>query len=244
MPLLFGCKLLEPTVDFPPLNKDERLVSSVIELTCDEQPDIHFTGQSKGEVVIALSHSAPKLEGYEVLIGELVSSDSSYEWKDLETTNIWQIPGKRFKMPNNLMLSLLPAILYDLQKNVIIYLPYTQTYPSTHQLHVLNHVLAYPVFPHTQPKNQLSFLSFHPPLRSSKLLEYLTKQHTNLPIYLSATCTCPCTQLSSFPAHLAKQPPLRLRAYLPVYPPIYLRTNSSIQGHQTLPVTRHAKLTH
>ncbi|XP_022800759.1 uncharacterized protein LOC111338523 [Stylophora pistillata] len=92
MPLLFGCKLLEPTVDFPPLNKDERLVSSVIELTCDEQPDIHFTGQSKGEVVIALSHSAPKLEGYEVVIRELVSSDSSYEWKDLETTNIWQIP--------------------------------------------------------------------------------------------------------------------------------------------------------
>ncbi|PFX14538.1 hypothetical protein AWC38_SpisGene21295 [Stylophora pistillata] len=92
MPLLFGCKLLEPTVEFPPLNKDERLVSSVIELTCDEQPDIHFTGQSKGEVVVALSHSAPKLEGYEVLIGELISSDSSYEWKDLETTNIWQIP--------------------------------------------------------------------------------------------------------------------------------------------------------
>ncbi|XP_022790067.1 uncharacterized protein LOC111329602 [Stylophora pistillata] len=90
-PLLFDCRLYIPTVSFPPLNKDEKLVSSVIELTCDEQPGIHFSGEGKGEVVIAFSHSAPKLEGYEVVIREVVSTENSYECKDLETRNIWQM---------------------------------------------------------------------------------------------------------------------------------------------------------
>ncbi|PFX25971.1 p53-induced protein with a death domain [Stylophora pistillata] len=90
-PLLFDCRLYIPTVSFPPLNKDEKLVSSVIELTCDEQPGIHFSGEGKGEVVIAFSHSAPKLEGYEVVIREVVSTENSYECKDLETRNFWEM---------------------------------------------------------------------------------------------------------------------------------------------------------
>ena len=91
-PVLFRCTLWESTTHFPPLKKDEALVSSVIELTCDDQLSSNFTGEFDEEVTVALSHSASNLKGYEVVIRELVDADNN-EWKDLKTRNIWEASG-------------------------------------------------------------------------------------------------------------------------------------------------------
>ena len=92
-PVLFTCTLWESTTHFPPLKKDEALVSSVIVLTYDDQLSSNFTGEFDKEVTVAISHSACNLKGHEVVIRELVDADNN-EWKDLETTNIWQASGR------------------------------------------------------------------------------------------------------------------------------------------------------
>ena len=79
------------TVDIP-LQKDEALVSNVIVLTCNDSLDSDFTGNFDEEVLVALSHSAANLKGYEVVMRELVDSDNNV-WKDLKTTNIWKASG-------------------------------------------------------------------------------------------------------------------------------------------------------
>ncbi len=91
-PVLLRCTLWQSTTNFPPLKKDEALVSSVIVLTYDDPLSSSFTGDFDEEVTVALSHSACNLKGYEVVIRELVDSDNS-EWRDLETTNIWKASG-------------------------------------------------------------------------------------------------------------------------------------------------------
>ncbi len=91
-PVLFRCTLWKFTTNFPPLKKDEALVSSVIVLTYDDPLSSNFTGDFDEEVTVALSHSACNLKGYEVVIRELVDSDNN-EWRDLETTNMWQASG-------------------------------------------------------------------------------------------------------------------------------------------------------
>ncbi|XP_078368659.1 uncharacterized protein LOC144652510 isoform X2 [Oculina patagonica] len=88
-PVLFRCTLWESTTNFPPLKKDEALVSNVIVLTYDNLLSSNFTGDFDKEVTVALCHSATNLQGYEVVIRELVDSDNN-DWRDLETTNIWQ----------------------------------------------------------------------------------------------------------------------------------------------------------
>ena len=98
-PLLFRCTIWKWKDEFPQLNKDETLVSSVIELSYDGQSDSEFSGYFKEEVSIALSHSVIKHQGYEVVMKELVKSDNS-EWKDLKTTNIWQTSGECCKITN------------------------------------------------------------------------------------------------------------------------------------------------
>ena len=98
--VLFKCTRMEPTIHSPPLKKDEALVSNVIELSYDDPPASNFTGDFKEKVSVALSHSATSLKGYEVVMRELVDSDNN-EWKDLETTNIWQASGNNnFKTEN------------------------------------------------------------------------------------------------------------------------------------------------
>ncbi len=91
-PVLFKCTLWDSSTHFPPLKKGEALVSSVMELTCDDSLSSNFTGDFDKEVTVALSHSASNLKGYEVVIRELVDSDNN-DWRDLETTNIWQTSG-------------------------------------------------------------------------------------------------------------------------------------------------------
>ncbi|XP_022803161.1 uncharacterized protein LOC111340569 isoform X2 [Stylophora pistillata] len=87
--ILFKCTLLGSTMELLPLAKNEELVSDVIQLSYSELSGTSFTGEFDETVTVALSHSAAKLEGYEVVISELVDS-TKREWKDLETTNVWE----------------------------------------------------------------------------------------------------------------------------------------------------------
>ena len=91
--VVLRCMLWQLTIDFPPLRKNEALVSNVIVLACDDALRSDFTGNFDEEVSVALSHSATNLKGYEVVMRELVDSDNN-EWKDLKTTNIWKASGK------------------------------------------------------------------------------------------------------------------------------------------------------
>lgn len=93
-PVLFKCILWKSTTHFPPLKKNEALVSSVIVLTYNDPLNSNFTGKFDEKVSVALSHSATNLKGYEVVIRELVEADNN-EWKDLKTTNIWQASGDK-----------------------------------------------------------------------------------------------------------------------------------------------------
>ena len=92
---VFRCILWQSTIDFPPLRKNEALVSNVIGLACEDLLGSDCTGNINfdEEVSVALSHSASNLKGYEVVMRELVDSDNT-EWKDLKTTNIWKASGK------------------------------------------------------------------------------------------------------------------------------------------------------
>ena len=91
--VMFICKRKEPTIHSPPLKTEEALVSNVIQLSYDDPPASNFTGDFYEKVSVALSHSACNLKGYEVVIKELVDADNN-DWKDLETTNIWQASGR------------------------------------------------------------------------------------------------------------------------------------------------------
>ena len=89
----FRCIPWQLTTDFPPLRKNEALVSNVIGLACNDRLGSDFTGNFHEKVSVALSHSATDLKGYEVVMRELVDPDDN-EWKDLKTTNIWKESGK------------------------------------------------------------------------------------------------------------------------------------------------------
>ena len=91
-PVMFRCTLRRSTIHFPPLKKDEALVSNVIELSYDDPPNSNFYGRFEEMVSVVLSHSAIDLKGYEVVIRELVDSENN-EWTDLKTKNTWQASG-------------------------------------------------------------------------------------------------------------------------------------------------------
>lgn len=92
--VVFQCILRQSTTDFQPLRKNEALVSNVIVLACDDPLGSEFNGHFDEKVSVALSHSAANLQGYEVVMKELVDTDNNV-WKDLKTTNIWKTSGKR-----------------------------------------------------------------------------------------------------------------------------------------------------
>ena len=66
-------------------DSDEILVSSVIELSCDDPLDRQFS-----EVTVALSHSAEDVRGYETVMKQLSRNQT---WEDLETTKIMHTSG-------------------------------------------------------------------------------------------------------------------------------------------------------
>ena len=72
----------------PPLLEHESVVSNVLEvstITCDE---LEFTAEAK----LVLSHSAPGLQGYELVIKRLIDCESN-EWEEVDGTEdlrCWQ----------------------------------------------------------------------------------------------------------------------------------------------------------
>lgn len=62
-----------------PLEDDETLVSSVIQLECDDPAGVNFTG-----ITLALSHSAVESKEYELVMKELINLEKR-TWKDLKT---------------------------------------------------------------------------------------------------------------------------------------------------------------
>ncbi len=92
-PLLMTCSLWSPRTLSPPLGSNEVLISNVIGLSQDGPPDLEFSGDGEGNITVALLHSASNLNGYEVVIKQLVDPENN-EWKDLDTKNIWQTSGK------------------------------------------------------------------------------------------------------------------------------------------------------
>ena len=90
--LLVTCYLWSPKTLSPPLGSNEVLVSNVIELSDDGPPDLECSGDAKGNITVALLHSASNLKGYEVVIKQLVDPENN-EWKELETKNTWHASG-------------------------------------------------------------------------------------------------------------------------------------------------------
>ena len=70
----------------------------MIELSHDGPPDIESS--DKGNITVALLHSASNLKGYEVVMKQLIDPENN-EWKDLETKNIWHTSGIDRNTHNN-----------------------------------------------------------------------------------------------------------------------------------------------
>ena len=92
-PFTCRCLLWNPRTLSPPIARDEILVSSVIELSHDDPPDLDHRESVEGlSFTVALLHSAPDLEGYEVVIKQLIDQENN-EWKELKTENTWHGSG-------------------------------------------------------------------------------------------------------------------------------------------------------
>ena len=93
VPFTCRCFLWNPRTLSPPIASDEILVSSVIELSFDGPPDLEYRESVEGiSFTVALLHSAPDLEGYEVVIKQLIDQENN-EWKELKTENTWHGSG-------------------------------------------------------------------------------------------------------------------------------------------------------
>ena len=71
----------ESRVRSPPLQEDEAIVSNVIELSSHDGQQVHFNAM----VTLTLSHSAPDLRGYEVVIQRQINKKTN-EWQDVRGT--------------------------------------------------------------------------------------------------------------------------------------------------------------
>ena len=65
----------------PPLQEHEAIVSNVIELSSHDGQRLKFSAM----VTLSLSHSAPDLRGYEVVIKRQINKETN-EWKDVSGT--------------------------------------------------------------------------------------------------------------------------------------------------------------
>ena len=93
VPFTCRCLLWNPRTLSPPIASDEILVSSVIELSHDGPLDLEYRESVEGlSFTVALLHSAPYLEGYEVVIKQLTDQENN-EWKELKTENTWHGSG-------------------------------------------------------------------------------------------------------------------------------------------------------
>ena len=93
VPFTCRCQLWNPRSLSPPVVSDEILVSSVIELSHDGPSNLEYRENFEGiSFNVALLHSAPYLEGYEVVIKQLTDQENN-EWKELKTENTWHGSG-------------------------------------------------------------------------------------------------------------------------------------------------------
>ena len=112
-PLPFTCRCLlwNPRSLSLPISSDEILVSSVIELSHDGPPDLEYKESVEGtRFTVALLHSAPNLEGYEVVIKQLIDQENN-EWKELKTENTWHGSGTVMLLLNTGVNNLVSDIL-------------------------------------------------------------------------------------------------------------------------------------
>ena len=65
----------------PPLQEHEAIVSNVIEISTINGQSLEFNA----EVKLFLSHSAPDLHGYEIVIKRQIDQESN-EWEDVDGT--------------------------------------------------------------------------------------------------------------------------------------------------------------
>ena len=65
----------------PPLQEHEAIVSNVIELSSHDGQRLQFNAM----VTLSLSHSAPDLRGYEVVIKKQINQETN-EWEDVSGT--------------------------------------------------------------------------------------------------------------------------------------------------------------
>ena len=70
-----------PSLCSPPLQDNEAVVSSVLELSAENLEVLEF----HKEVTLGISHSAPDLKGYEVVVKTLINRDRN-EWEDVDKT--------------------------------------------------------------------------------------------------------------------------------------------------------------
>ena len=118
-PLRLRCLLWNPRTLSPPLASDEILVSSIVELSHDGPPDLEYKESVEGtRFTVALLHSAPNLEGYEVVIKQLTDQENN-EWKELKTENTWHGSGTVMLLlnagVNNLMSDILGSLFHGHQ---------------------------------------------------------------------------------------------------------------------------------
>ena len=93
VPFTCRCLLWNPRTLSPPVASDEILVSSVIELSHNGPLDLEYWESIEGlSFSVALLHSAPDLEGYEVVIKQLTDQENN-KWKELKTENTWHRSG-------------------------------------------------------------------------------------------------------------------------------------------------------
>jgi len=77
-PKLITCYSWRRNTVVVPLEDDETLVSSVVQLGCDDAVGVNFTG-----ITLALSHSAVESRDHELVMKELFNPEEG-TWKDLE----------------------------------------------------------------------------------------------------------------------------------------------------------------
>ena len=75
----------------PQLQEHEAVVSRVIEISTNNYELLEFNA----EVKLVLSHSAPGLQGYELVLKRLINKESN-EWEDVgETEDLRHLEGKK-----------------------------------------------------------------------------------------------------------------------------------------------------
>lgn len=87
------CSLWSPRIRSPSLGPNEIIVSSVVQLSLNERPSTSKDMKEfHGKVMIAISHSATDLKGYELVVKKLTNEENK-DWEDLETRSVWRPSG-------------------------------------------------------------------------------------------------------------------------------------------------------